>query len=100
MTHVSQNSGKAIGRLPVVAEESVSVDIQIWPVVQVIALSLYRVVDTMRTRTVLYLQKTLYQAMNLLSAVMRWEDVDAETLIFGAQLRPTPHAAVPEVAVK
>ena len=68
--------------------------------VQVIALSLYRVVDTMRTRTVLYLQKTLYQAMNLLSAVMRREDVDAETLIFGAQLRPTPHAAVPEVAVK
>jgi len=68
--------------------------------VQGIALSLYRVVDTMRTRTVLYLHKTLYQTMHLRSAVMQRGNVVVGTLIFGAQLLPTPHAAVPEVAVK
>ena len=100
MTHVSQNSGKAIGRLPVVAEESVSVDIQIWPVVQVIALSLYRVVDTMRTRTVLYLQKTLYQAMHLLSAVMLAGSAIVKILISGAQLQQVQHVAALEAVMK
>ena len=35
----------------------------------------------------------------LLSAVIRPGSVDVKILISGAQLRPTPHAAVPEVAV-
>ena len=56
--------------------------------------------DTMRTRTMLYLHKTLYQTMHLRSAVMQRGNVVVETLIFGAQLLPTPHSAVPEVAVK